>query len=184
MVTGLRASVTFYAVVVPVDPFLAVLAGNVRRRMLVTIVTGICFITGWTGMAGSAACPVIPVKRKIPVMIEGRRFPLFRAVACAAARRRCVQVKVVVRFFRFVAGDALPARRGGEPPVIEGRGFPLFRAVACAAARRRCVQVEVVVRFFRPVAGDALPARRGGEPPVIEGCGLPLFRTMACGTIR
>jgi len=103
MFTGFSASVALHAVVVPVDAFLPVLGGDRGGSVLVAIVTGIGFITGWAGMAGFAARPVITVKRKIPVMVEGCGLPPVRAVADAAARCRCVQVEVVVRAVRLVA---------------------------------------------------------------------------------
>jgi hypothetical protein len=62
-------------------------------------------------------------------MVEGRRFPLCRAMAFAAIGRNTL-VQLIVWSVNFVAVDALFCASSREILVIEGRWLPFGGAVA------------------------------------------------------
>jgi len=85
-------------------------------------------------------------------MVEGRRFPLCRAMTFAAIGRDAL-MELVVWSVHFVAVDALFRTSNREILVIECCGLPFSSAVARSTICLR-LAVQIIVRSF--VATDAL----------------------------
>lgn len=131
-------AVALDAIVVITDAFLDVLVANVVRRVLVTAITGIAPVVA-AYMAGHTAGIVVMVELEIFAVIEGRRCPLFLAVALAA-----------------VAAD-LPVQR------------VCWRLVACfALITSRLLQQDMVEMPLRPEAFHARVVAMAGHAVLIS----------------